>query len=209
VARARRTAQRLAGENHEPLLASRHEALTDALTGLGNRRGLMADLRDASGEVMLALFDLDGFKNYNDSFGHGAGDALLARLGERLAETMDGVGAGYRMGGDEFIRRDTVVGERIVRAAPSLAHAAELVRSHHERHDGTGYPDGLRGDQIPLGGRIIAVSDAFDAMTTDRPYHAAIPADEALAELRRCSGTQFDPQVVEAFVAALAAVTLG
>jgi two-component system cell cycle response regulator len=99
-----------------------------------------------------------------------------------------------------FIRRHTVIGERIVRAAPSLAHTAELVRSHHERHDGTGYPDALAGDDIPMGARIIAVSDAFDAMTTDRPYRAGMPSADALDELRRCAGTQFDPAVVAAFI---------
>jgi putative nucleotidyltransferase with HDIG domain len=102
-----------------------------------------------------------------------------------------------------FIRRHTIIGERIVSAAPSLAHAADLVRWHHERYDGNGYPDALGGNEIPLGARIIAVSDAFDAMLSERPYSAAVSADEAIAELRRCAGTQFDPAVVHAFVAAL------
>jgi HD-GYP domain-containing protein (c-di-GMP phosphodiesterase class II) len=99
----------------------------------------------------------------------------------------------------EFVRGHTLVGERIVRAAPSLAHAADLVRSCHERPDGAGYPDRLAGDQIPLGASIIAVAGAFHAMISDRPYQAALPVDEALAELRRCSGSQFHPQVVENF----------
>ena len=352
--RARRRAEAFAGENRELLAVSRAEALTDALTGLGNRRALTTALHGAAPEaggdpLMLAVFDLDGFKQYNDSFGHPAGDALLARLGARLASTMDGLGTAYRMGGDEFcviapaadsdeaiaalaasalsesgegfaigcsfgvarmsaescnpdaallladqrmyeqksadrvppsrqtrdvllrllaerstelgqhtsdvsmpaaqtartlgldrdrveairlaaelhdigkaaipdailnkpgalsddewtfIRRHTVIGEAIVRAAPSLAHTAELVRSHHERHDGSGYPDALAGDEIPLGARIIAVSDAFDAMTTDRPYRAGMPTAAALDELRRGAGTQFDPTVVDAFFAA-------
>jgi diguanylate cyclase (GGDEF)-like protein len=355
---ARRRAETLATENHALLETSRVEALTDALTGLGNRRALMADLAAArttvEGEqLLLVLFDLDGFKQYNDSFGHPAGDSLLARLGERLAATMEGFGRAYRMGGDEFcmtapvaaegaeaiaalaasalteegtgfsvgcsygfalmpadtrradeallmadqrmyaqkqsgrvspsrqsadvllrllaersldlerhtadvallaartaerlglmpdetervrlaaelhdvgkaaipdailgkpgplnedewafVRRHTVIGERIVRAAPSLAHTAELVRWHHERPDGTGYPDGLTGDAIPIGARIIAVSDVFDAMVSDRPYRGGRTVDEALAELRRCAGTQFDPAVVEAFTAVVTA----
>ena len=78
-----------------------------------------------------------------------------------------------------------------------------MIRHHHERLDGRGYPDGLAGEDIPLGARIIAVSDAFDAMVADRPYCAGIPADEALAELRRCAGGQFDPAVVTAVLAAL------
>jgi two-component system cell cycle response regulator len=355
AARARRRAETLAGENCKLLAVSRQEALTDALTGLGNRRALKAVLHAAapqagSGELMLAVFDLDGFKQYNDSFGHPAGDALLARLGARLASTMDGLGTAFRMGGDEFcitasaglgsedgiaalaasalsesgegfaigcsfgvarmptdsldpdvallladqrmyeqksagrvppsrqtrdvllrllaersselgqhtsdvsalaadtarqlglhpeqveairlaaelhdigkaaipdailnkpgaltddewafIHRHTVIGERIVRAAPSLAHTADLVRSHHERHDGSGYPDALSGDAIPIGARIITVSDSFDAMTTDRPYRAGMSAEDGLNELRRCAGTQFDPAVVDAFIAA-------
>ena len=93
----------------------------------------------------------------------------------------------------------TVVGERILSAAPALRTIGKLVRSSHERWDGTGYPDALAGEEIPLGARIIAVCDAFDAMTDDRPYQPAVPLDEALAELRRCAGTQFDPTVVEVF----------
>jgi two-component system, cell cycle response regulator len=97
------------------------------------------------------------------------------------------------------VRRHTLIGERIIGAAPALAGAAKLVRSTHERLDGSGYPDGLVGDQIPLGARIIAVSDAFTAMTSPRPHAAQLTVPESIAELRRCAGTQFDPTVVEAF----------
>src|SRR5262249_941047 len=76
---------------------------------------------------------------------------------------------------------------------------ADWVLHHHERWDGHGYPDGLKGDEIPLGARIIFVADAFDAMTSDRLYRAALTFEEAVAEVERCAGTQFDPQVVEAF----------
>ena len=342
-----RRAARLAAANFR-------EARTDSLTGLPNRRALVenldADLPPAGSErqVALALFDLDGFKQYNDTFGHPAGDALLSRLGERLASALDGTGAAYRMGGDEFcvlasvepvhaptmvalaaealsesgdafdigcsygmvlvpseasspadalrladqrmyekkagrssasrqstdvllkvlserstelrehlsgvaglaeqtaerlglpahevklialaaelhdvgktaipdailnkpgpldddewefMRRHTVIGERIILAAPSLAPTAALVRSSHERFDGTGYPDALRGDAIPLGASIIAVCDAFDAMVSARPYRSAMSTNSALDELRMCAGRQFDPRVVEAFSA--------
>jgi hypothetical protein len=101
----------------------------------------------------------------------------------------------------EFMRGHTLTGERIVRAAPSLAHTADLIRSSHERFDGAGYPDGLAGDEIPLGASIIAVCDAYDAMVTDRPYRRALTVANALAELRRCSGSQFDPAVTAAFCA--------
>jgi len=330
------------------------EAETDALTGLGNRRRLLADLDSTArwaatnGSVAaFGLFDLDGFKAYNDAYGHPAGDALLTRLGGRLAAAVDAGGSAYRMGGDEFcvitscargeaqstiaraaaamtesghgfsirasfgavelpaetigatdalrtadqrmyqhkqtrraatgkeisqtllaaltehspgwdahmsavadlavavahemglsqddvvdvrraaelhdigkiavpaailekpgrltddewtfVKRHTLIGERIVRAAPTLERAASLIRSSHERWDGNGYPDQLRGNETPAGARIIVVCDSYDAMTTDRSYHAAMTPTDAISELRRCAGTQFDPQVVEAF----------
>jgi diguanylate cyclase (GGDEF)-like protein len=345
-------------------MAEREEqATTDELTSLGNRRALNADLARAVEHALLgrpslvAIFDLDGFKHYNDTFGHQAGDALLARLGGKLAETMAGRGGAYRLGGDEFcllvpvgdegagdtiqraataltelgdgfavrsshgvahipseaaepdaalrladqrmydqkglgrasakrqsrdvllqalrehtpelgdhtagvrelaeavarrlgldtsevdaagdaadlhdvgkvaiprsildkpgplddgewafMRRHTVIGERIVAAAPALADVAPAVRSSHERWDGGGYPDGLAGEAIPLGSRIVAVCDAFDAMIADRPYAAARTVEDALDELRRCAGGQFDPIVVEAFVSVVAARAVG
>lgn len=99
----------------------------------------------------------------------------------------------------ELMRRHTVIGERMLVAVPELAPVAPLVRASHERYDGAGYPDGLAGDEIPLGARIVAVCDAFEAMTADRSYRTPVSQEEALAELRRCGGTQFDPDVVEAF----------
>jgi two-component system cell cycle response regulator len=332
---------------------SRREALTDGLTGLGNRRRLLLDLGarlEAGGKpCTLALFDLDGFKHYNDAFGHLSGDALLALLADRLVAAV-ATGRAYRMGGDEFcalvegngaaaaatvvaaraalresgdgfavtasggtvtlpaearnvrdalvkadarmyaekalrrrdrdmagaalagllgsgqpvtddterivvelatrvagrlgladadvvtvaravalhdvgkmampeailaksgpldadewrlMRQHTIVGERILRAAPALSSAAPLVRSSHERWDGCGYPDGLAGHSIPLGARIVAVCDAFAAMRSSRPHRPARSPAEALAELERQAGAQFDPAVVAAFRAAV------
>jgi two-component system cell cycle response regulator len=100
-----------------------------------------------------------------------------------------------------MIRRHPVVGERILAAAPALAPVARLVRSSYERFDGSGYPDGLVGEAIPLGSRVIAVCVAFDAMTSARPYREPLPAATAFEELRRCAGHQFDPMVVAAFCA--------
>jgi diguanylate cyclase (GGDEF)-like protein len=342
------------------LRASRREletaALCDGLTGLANRRRLMADLerRAAQGvadPAVLLLFDLDGFKSYNDAFGHLAGDALLARLGQALERSVQGHGRAYRLGGDEFcvladagardrvellapaalvehgdgfsvaasygsvaipqeaaiasealliadqrmyehknsgratarrqstdvllralaerhpsleghlggvahlaeavgrqlglegealdhvrvaaelhdvgkvaipdaildkpgpldddewafMRRHTLIGERIVAAAPALGTVAKVVRASHERWDGDGYPDRTSGEDIPLGARIVAVCDAYDAIVADRPYRPRRSAAEAMAELRRCAGAQFDPAVVAAFAAVLAA----
>jgi two-component system, cell cycle response regulator len=335
---------------------SRHDAVTDALTGLGNRRLMNADLERAllagaaSPEAIFVMFDLDGFKLYNDAFGHMAGDTLLAHFGRRLLAAVGTAGTAYRLGGDEFcvllrdgvehadlrvaaaaralsaegqgftvtssfgrvvipieahapmhalriaddrmyaqkgrrresarqqshdvllglllerqpdlhdharkvgrlalrvaetlgiedaqlddvrqaaelhdigkaaipeaivekhgplsdhewvfMRRHTIIGERILAAAPALAAVAPLVRSSHERWDGTGYPDGLAGEAIPLAARIVAACDAFDAMMSDRPYAPSMSATDAIAELRRAAGTQFDPRVVEAFVGA-------
>ncbi len=339
------------------LARSREEALVDPLTALRNRRCLMADLESDLPQatlerpLALLLFDLNGFKAYNDTFGHPAGDALLARLGARLAESVDGRGRAYRLGGDEFcalvapgaslesigaacvtalsehgeaftvstaygaalmpeeagtavdalkvadrrmyaekgggrlsagrhsrdvllrrlserqpdlhihlegvaelaiqvgrelgmpgeeldelaraaelhdigkvaipdeilekkgplddhewsfIRRHTIIGERILMAAPALRPVAKLVRSTHERFDGSGYPDGMLGEDIPLGSRVVAVCDAFDAMTSGRSYRGALTEAQAQEELLACAGTQFDPDVVEAFCRLLA-----
>src|ERR1017187_10933511 len=87
------------------------------------------------------------------------------------------------------------------RKIPFLQEAANIVYSHQERYDGSGYPRGLKGDQIPLGARIFAVADTLDAMISDRPYRKALPISAAQDEIRRFSGTQFDPRVVEVFMA--------
>ena len=97
-----------------------------------------------------------------------------------------------------FVRRHLLIGERIIGAAPALAGAAKLVGATHERLDGSGYPNGVAGDQIPLRARIISVCDAFTAMTVPRPHAPQLPVPEAIAELRNCAGSQFDPAVVEA-----------
>lgn len=350
--------ERLGRENEDLLGLSREDASTDALTGLGNRRALMlalaaaVDVPQEPHELLVSIFDLNGFKQYNDTFGHAAGDVLLTRLGGRLSAASAATGSAYRMGGDEFcvlarcapdcaeallddalsalsdagegwkidsshgsvwmpseadssshalevadermyankagrssagrqitdvllqvlreqdkglnthgddvaalagrvaeslelpdhevgrirlaaslhdigktaipesilnkpgpldeqdwefMHRHTQIGERIVLAAPALASTAPLIRSSHERVDGSGYPDALPSDQIPLGSRIIAACDAFDAMTTKRTYRDAGTTDAALRELRHCSGSQFDPDVVDALCEVVAA----
>ena len=99
----------------------------------------------------------------------------------------------------EIIRRHTIEGEQILRrVGGALASVGQYVRASHEHYDGNGYPDGLVGERIPIPSRIVAACDAYSAMTTDRPYRTAMPIGEALAELRRCAGTQFDPEVVDA-----------
>jgi HD-GYP domain-containing protein (c-di-GMP phosphodiesterase class II) len=93
-----------------------------------------------------------------------------------------------------------LIGERVLEAAPALGKVAKLVRSTHERWDGEGYPDGLAGRDIPLGSRAILVCDAFNAMTEGRPYRPAVSREQALEELREGAGSQFDPELVRAFV---------
>ncbi len=92
------------------------------------------------------------------------------------------------------------LGAKIIANVPFLEEVAVIIRAHHERWDGNGYPEGLAGEQIPLGARIFAVADSFDAMTSDRPYRRGRQLDEALLEIERCSTTQFDPAVVKAFL---------
>jgi response regulator RpfG family c-di-GMP phosphodiesterase len=99
------------------------------------------------------------------------------------------------------MRRHPELGYRMLKDIPFLQSSLDIVLFHQERWDGTGYPQGLRGDQIPLGARIFAVVDTFDAMTSDRPYRRALSVPEAREEIARCSTTQFDPRIVEAFLA--------
>ena len=106
---------------------------------------------------------------------------------------------------NELMKTHTVLGAKILE--PLKVRAIErirgMVRNHHEMVDGTGYPDGLKGENIPLGARIITVADCFDTMVSERSYKRGRTVEEAVEELRRCCGTQFDPDIVEAFVRSL------
>jgi len=99
----------------------------------------------------------------------------------------------------QIMRKHCEIGYNMLIRIPFLRDAAEIVLAHQEFFDGTGYPRGLRGDQIPLGARIFTIADSLDAMISDRPYRRALPMSHAREEIRRCSGTQFDPKVVEVF----------
>ena len=101
------------------------------------------------------------------------------------------------------MRQHTILGERILLAAPALRPIASIVRASHERWDGTGYPDALAGEQIPLAARIVMACDAFEAITSDRPYDPRRSPEAAAEELREGAGTQFDPRVVAAFLQVL------
>jgi HD-GYP domain-containing protein (c-di-GMP phosphodiesterase class II) len=99
-----------------------------------------------------------------------------------------------------IMRRHPDIGKRLIERIPFLRGAVPIVHSHHEKWDGSGYPNALKGEDIPLGARIFSVVDAFDAMTFDRPYSKAVPFEAAKAEIKRCAGSHFDPAVVAAFL---------
>ena len=120
----------------------------------------------------------------------GVGDAVLCKPGPLDDEEW------------AQMRKHPELGARLL-AGAGLGDIAEWVFAHHEQLDGSGYPLGLESEEIPLEARVLAVADAYEAMTSERPYSAALSHAEAAAELRRCAGTQFDPQVVEALLAAL------
>jgi HD-GYP domain-containing protein (c-di-GMP phosphodiesterase class II) len=109
----------------------------------------------------------------------------------------------------QIVRSHPVLGETILLALAFLGEAARIVRAHHERWDGTGYPDELAGEQIPLGARILTVADAFVAMTSERPYRAPLRPAEAMGLLIAARGRAFDPNVIDAFVASNASGEMG
>ena len=141
----------------------------------------------------LGIPDTDRQEIYRGAFLHdigkiGVSDIILLKPGKLTAEEWD------------EMRRHPSIGYNILKQIGFLGNAVKTVFSHHERFDGQGYPKGLRGEEIPLGARIFSVADAFDTMTTDRPYRKALTAQAARDEILRCSGSQFDPKVVETFL---------
>jgi response regulator RpfG family c-di-GMP phosphodiesterase len=100
----------------------------------------------------------------------------------------------------QIMRKHCEIGYNMLIRIPILRDAAEIVLAHQEIFDGSGYPRGLRGEQIPIGSRIFTIADSLDAMISDRPYRRALPMSHAIEEIKRCSGTQFDPKVVDVFM---------
>lgn len=115
-------------------------------------------------------------------------ESILGKLGRLTEEEL------------KVMRQHAMLALEILGAVPSLQPTLPLIKHHHERWDGTGYPDGLAGEEIPLGARIIAVAEAYDIMTQGAPWKEPLSVEEAKAETQRCAGTQFDPKVVEAFL---------
>ena len=118
----------------------------------------------------------------------GIDEQILRKAGKLTAQETD------------IIKKHPTIGNRIISPVTFLAPVAPMVLYHHEWYDGNGYPEGLAGEEIPLGSRIVAVIDAYDAMTSDRPYRKAMSKERAISELQKGSGSQFDPQAVEVFV---------
>jgi putative nucleotidyltransferase with HDIG domain len=118
----------------------------------------------------------------------GIKESVLQKPGKLTADEMD------------HVRTHPVISEHILKPIIEDKEIIRIIRHHHEHYDGNGYPDKIKGDEIPIAGRILSVVDAFDALTTVRPYVAARPKDIAIAEIKRCSGTQFDPTVVNALL---------
>ena len=133
------------------------------------------------------------------SFAASVHDVGMARVGERVVESAGSLSREDR----QAIERHPELGAEVLEPLETVGVVREIVLSHHEWFDGSGYPRGLKGDEIPIGGRILAVVDAFESMTVGRPHRPAIPRDETLQEIRRLKGRQFDPAVVEAFELAL------
>lgn len=152
------------------------------LTGLCSKVGRLMGLSQSD------LNDLELFSMLHDIGKIGINDNVLQKPGSLTdVEWVE-------------MKRHSEMGYHIAQSAPELSHIADYILCHHERWDGKGYPQGLKGEQIPLLSRILSVADAYDAMVNDRYYRKALPKQTAIDELNRCSGTQFDPQVVKAFL---------
>jgi len=168
-------------------------ALTNAVEARDAYTGKHAERVAAYGLELTARIDPELAANPQTEFGfllHDVGkvaipDGVLYKATDLAEEEQS------------LMRRHPVIGFEIVRGIEFLADAAQIVRHHHERYDGAGYPDGLAGEEIPLAARIFSVADALDAMTTDRPYRPGFPLEQARAEIRAGAGTQFDPAVVD------------
>lgn len=118
----------------------------------------------------------------------GIPDRILLKPGSLTPDEMD------------VIKRHPDIGANILSSIVPMRHTVEIIRHHHERYDGKGYPKGIKGGDIPFLSRVIAVADSFDAMTSDRPYRKALPLEKAIREIARCKGTQFDPEIAEVFI---------
>ena len=194
-----------AGPGHDdvtPEENERRDAVSALAVTLGERDRYTGD---HSEEVLKLVEDVArGLGVDDDEVDRIRAAALLHDIG-KVAISDDILNKPGPLTADEWkvMKDHTVIGERILRAIPGLGSVARIVRHEHERWDGGGYPDGIAGDSIPIGSRIILACDAYHAMTSDRPYREAMSHADAVAELSRHAGTQFDPEVVEVLVGQL------
>ncbi len=165
----------------DPYTLTHSKGVAEIVETIGEAAGLtpeeLSDLRDAA-----LLHDIGKV---------GVPDAILTKPDNLSGEEW------------EIMKKHAAEGARIVGFVKELAPLVPMIRHHHERYDGTGYPDGLKGDDIPLGARILCIADAYDTMTTPRGYREVLSQEDALEELRWCSETQFDPRLVDAFCRAV------
>jgi putative nucleotidyltransferase with HDIG domain len=184
----------------ESTFATTLGVLSDALEAKDSYTAAHADdVADLAVEVAARL-GLEGEELRRVRYG-----ALLHDIG-KIGVRSEVLNKAGRLTEEEFeeIKQHTVVGAKMLERIPFFAPVQPIVRSAHERWDGRGYPDGLAGESIPLGARIVCAVDAFHAITSERPYSKARPVEEAVEEMRRCAGSQFDPDVVAALVDYLA-----
>ncbi len=175
------------GQPHGVLLQALYEREPDLRRHVGRVAALSLDLGRRLGIDDSALEEVELAAQLHDIGKLAVPDAILDKP-EPLAPAELA-----------FIRRHTIIGERILSVAPALSHVGVIVRATHEAFDGSGYPDGLAGTDIPLAARIVAVCDTYSAITSDRNYQVRRSHDEALTELRAVAGTQLDPALVELF----------
>ena len=169
-------------------------ALTNAVEARDAYTGAHAERVAAYGLELARRIDPELAANPQVEFGFLLHDVGKVAIPDGILHKADRLGEEERV----LMRRHPVIGYEIVRNVDFLEEAAQIVRHHHERWDGNGYPDGLAGEEIPLAARVFSVADALDAMTTDRPYRPGATLGQARAEIREKAGTQFDPSVVDA-----------
>jgi ribonuclease P protein subunit RPR2 len=168
-------------------------ALTNAVEARDAYTGKHAERVAAYGLLLTRRMDPELADDPQTEFGFLLHDVGKVAVPDEVLHKPDDL----RSDESEVMRSHVEIGWEIVRGVPFLERAARIVRAHHERWDGTGYPDGLAGEEIPLAARIFSVVDTLDALTTDRPYRRPVSMDEARDVIARGSGTQFDPKVVE------------
>jgi len=190
--RQRSLLEELASANEETLLG-----LVSALDLREHNTGLHSQRVRAYTELIADRFGIDATMKRELGFG-----ALLHDVG-KIAVPDQILMKADKLTDEEWaeMRKHPEAGYRIVKRIGFLKDAAEIVYAHHEHYDGEGYPRGLKGEGIPLGARMFMVADVYDAMTSDRPYHSAISYEEATAEIKRLSGSHFDPAIVDIFMA--------